>query len=75
MARLINLGGDIFREKVRDLKLAGKKSEPAIAEILGLIGNPYESVAELNDLSDGELVRVMRDGLQRKAIQQTSLEE
>jgi hypothetical protein len=63
MARLINLGGDIFREKVRDLKLAGKKSEPAIADILGLIGNPYESVAELNDLSDGELVRLMRDGL------------
>jgi len=75
MARLINLGGDIFREKVRDLKLAGKKSEPAIANILGLIGDPYESVAELNDLSDGELARLMRDGLQRKAIQQTSLEE
>ena len=50
MARLINLGGDIFREKVRDLRLAGKKSEPAIAVILGLIGDPYESVAELNDL-------------------------
>jgi hypothetical protein len=68
MARLINLGGDIFREKVRDLKLAGKKSEPAIADILGLIGDPYESVVELNDLSDGELVRVMRDGLQRKVV-------
>jgi hypothetical protein len=63
MARLINLGGDIFREKVRDLRLAGKKSEPAIADILGLIGDSYESVAELNDLSDGELVRLMRDGL------------
>ena len=50
MARLINLVGDIFREKVRDLKLAGKKSEPAIADILGLNGDPYESVAELNDL-------------------------
>jgi hypothetical protein len=68
MARLINLGGDIFREKLRDLKLAGKKSEPAIADILGLIGDPYESVAELNDLSDGELVRLMRDGLQRKVV-------
>jgi hypothetical protein len=66
MARLINLGGDIFREKVRDLKLAGRKSEPAIADILGLIGDPYERVAELNDLSDGELVRLMRDAFSRQ---------
>jgi hypothetical protein len=66
MARLVNLGGDIFREKVRDLKLAGKKSEPAIADILGLIGDPYERVAELNDLSDGELVRLMRDAFSRQ---------
>ena len=66
MARLVNLGGDIFREKVRDLKLAGRKSEPAIADILGLIGDPYERVAELNDLSDGELVRLMRDAFSRQ---------
>jgi hypothetical protein len=62
MARLINLGGDLFREKVRDLKLAGKKSERAIADILGLIGDPYERIAELNYLSDGELAVLIRDG-------------
>ena len=35
------------------------KTEPAIASILGLEGNPYESVAVLADLTEGEFSELL----------------
>jgi hypothetical protein len=60
MARLINLGGESFRDTLRSAKLAGIKSEPAIAEILKLQGNPYDSVAALLDIPDSALLQLLR---------------
>jgi hypothetical protein len=57
-ARLIRIGGDDFRAKLRDLKLHGIKTEPAIARILRLSGDPYQSVAALAELGDDELSRL-----------------
>ncbi len=57
-ARLIGIGGDDFRSKLRDLKLHGIKTEPAIARILCLSGDPYQSVAALAELGDDELSRL-----------------
>jgi hypothetical protein len=59
IARLIKLGGDHFRTKLRSLKLQGVKTEPAIAQLLSLSGNPYESVASLTKLDDEALSRLV----------------
>jgi hypothetical protein len=59
MARLINIGGEGFRDKLQRAKLSGMKTEPAIASILGLEGDPYESVAGLADLTEGEFSEVL----------------
>ena len=59
MARLINIGGEAFRDKLQRAKLSGMKTEPAIASILGLEGDPYESVAGLGDAADRDLKNLM----------------
>jgi hypothetical protein len=61
MARLIKLGGDAFCDKLRAAKLAGLKSEPAVAAILSLPGNPYESVAALSDSTDAGLLELIQE--------------
>jgi PAS domain-containing protein len=53
--RLAQLGGDRFCQKIRELKELGLKTEPAVARLLNLSGDPYKQVAELGVLSDGEL--------------------
>ena len=53
-AKLIELGGEVFRSKLQDMKLAGKKTEPAIAEMLSLNGDPYQEVARLIDIGGEE---------------------
>lgn len=40
--------GEDFRKKIIDLKKKGYKTEPAFAMVLGLEGNPYEALLELN---------------------------
>jgi hypothetical protein len=53
------LGGNPFRTKLRNLKLQGVKTEPAIAQLLSLSGNPYESVASLTEVEDEVISRLM----------------
>ena len=50
--RLASLGGAPFREAVRALKRTGAKTEPAIAAVLRLEGDPYDAVARLDGVDD-----------------------
>ena len=53
-ARLLELGGASFRERVWGERLLGAKTEPAFGRVLGL-EEPYRELLELEDLSDDEL--------------------
>ena len=55
MKRLVNIGGNGFIDKVRRLKESGIKTEPAICHVLGISGEPYAAVLELERWSDKEL--------------------
>jgi len=57
--RLIKLGGDSFREKLRNLKSKGFKTEAAIAELLNLSGDPYAAVLKLEEASDRHLLSLI----------------
>jgi hypothetical protein len=54
-ARLLRLLGPRFAEKVLTLKQQGMKTEPAFAWLLGLTGNPYEAIRNLEVYSDEQL--------------------
>ena len=53
--RAIKLGGAPFREELRALKLREKKTEPALASLLSLEGDPYQAVLLLEQMSDEEI--------------------
>ncbi|WP_213525179.1 DUF4269 domain-containing protein [Paenibacillus sp. J31TS4] len=53
--RLLLRMGDAGRRTVRRLKAAGRKTEPAFAELLGLEGDPYARLLELERCTDAEL--------------------
>ena len=48
-----------LRTKVLQLKRSGLKTEPAFANALGLSGDPYEAILELEHLSNDELVSLV----------------
>lgn len=54
-ARLLQLGGPIFQQKIRELKNSGLKTEPAFAKALSIAGNPYQELFNLNYLSTEQL--------------------
>ncbi|WP_420549470.1 DUF4269 domain-containing protein [Curvivirga sp.] len=47
-----------LREKVIGLKQQGIKTEPAFAQILGLKGDPYQAMIDLETLSDQDLLKL-----------------
>lgn len=55
MKRLSTLGGPVFREAVRSLKKRGEKTQPAIASLLCLQGDPYEAILELEEWPDRKI--------------------
>lgn len=55
MKRLVHIGGNGFIGRVRRLKEAGLKTEPAICRVLGISGDPYAAVLELKHWSEKEL--------------------
>ena len=51
-ARLLELGGKVFRDRVMQLRCSGLKTEPAFAAALGLEGDPYAALLTLEPLAD-----------------------
>lgn len=54
--RLLKLLGHEFKQKIKELKLAGVETEPAFGQLLEL-SNPYEDLLKLYFLSDLELLQ------------------
>lgn len=54
--RVIKLGGTATREAVRHRKLTGMKTEPAVAHLLQLAGEPYQAVLDLERVRDDEII-------------------
>ena len=58
--RVLTIGGPPWRSAIRTLKLQGMKTEPAVAKLLGLVGDPYSAVLALENVSDEELAGRIR---------------
>ena len=54
-ARLLALGGAALRRRIVALKRSGVKTEPAFAQCLGLDGDPYLALLDLEALDDSRL--------------------
>lgn len=51
ITKLLHLAGEPLRNAICELKRAGLKTEPAVAQILGLKGDPYLALIALEGLS------------------------
>ncbi|MEY4669896.1 MAG: hypothetical protein RL518_2595 [Pseudomonadota bacterium] len=58
--RVLSCGGEEVREAIRALKEGGLKTEPALAHLLGLKGDPYQAVLSLEEISDEQLSSKVR---------------
>jgi hypothetical protein len=61
--RIIQFGGERVRKTIQKLKIDGLKTEPAIAKLLGLHGDPYLAVLHLRDVSDEALLALINKAL------------
>ncbi|MET0241758.1 MAG: DUF4269 domain-containing protein [Sphingobium sp.] len=61
--RLLALGGEGFRTAVMQARSTGMKTEPAVAAVLGLGGDPYAALLMIEDWEDERLIALLRDGL------------
>ncbi len=57
--RLLVLGGDAFRAAVMERRRGGLKTEPAFAAVLGLAGDPYSALLDVEARTDADLVRLL----------------
>ncbi len=60
MQHLLVLGGESLRKQVMSLREAGIKSEPAFARVLGIKGDPYNAMLELEQLNDHQLMMLLK---------------
>lgn len=58
-SRLAELGGPDFRRRVRTVRAQNVETEPAVAKVLALAGDPFEAVDRLGDASDEQLSRLL----------------
>jgi predicted metalloenzyme YecM len=56
--RLLKIGGDSFKQKVKNARLSGVKTEPAFAEILMINTDPFKSLLDFQTKSFKELERM-----------------
>lgn len=59
MERLVKLAGKPFQNAVRLARLDGLKTEAAIAQILGLKGDPYHAVLSLERWDDQRILEAL----------------
>ncbi len=57
--RLLRLGGAEVRWQIRHLKSQGLKTEPAFAAVFRLPGDPYQTLLQLAELGEADLVSVI----------------
>lgn len=57
--RLLALGGAPFRAAIIAARGRGIKTEPAFAQVLGLPGDPYRALLDLEKHSDAELAQLL----------------
>lgn len=58
--RLLKVGGTSFAEKVQSARQKGLKTEPAFAKVLGLPGDPYKELLNIQKKSHAELKSLMK---------------
>lgn len=56
--RILKMAGEVFRNKVIELKMTGLKTEPAFGKLLDL-KEPFSDLLKLENLSDAELKDVL----------------
>ncbi len=59
-ARALEIGGEPAREKIRAARAQGMKTEPAFAELLGLTGDAYEKLLQVETWSDEKIAAAIR---------------
>lgn len=59
MKRLVATGGSDFSFKVRALKESGLKTEPAICHLLGIPGDPYTAILDIENWTDSEIEKCL----------------
>jgi hypothetical protein len=57
--QLLSVAGERLRNSVRRLKELGMKTEPALAHCLGLEGDPYLSLLQLEGMSNDEIMEFL----------------
>lgn len=60
-ARLLDIGGAVLRSEIVTQRKSGLKTEPAFARHLGVTGDPYIALLELEKMSDSDLRRLLDD--------------
>lgn len=63
--RVLTLGEEEIREHILALRRAGSKTEPAFAECLGLAGDPYESLLQVENWSDAAVIASLHASAKR----------
>ena len=51
-AQLLSLGGNKMRQKIRNLKSSGIKTEPAFAKYLAIQGDPYQKILSISKFTE-----------------------
>jgi hypothetical protein len=58
--RLLALGGPALKSAILRARHLGEKTEPAFAGVLGLTGEPYQALLDLETFAEEAVVAVMR---------------